>query len=74
MCKTILYSKAINNQRGQTMKSYQVELKRTSYVNMNIEAESLEEAEALAWSELASDNSWGEGDANWELQSIEATA
>jgi hypothetical protein len=56
------------------MKSYQVELKRTSYVNMNIEAESLEEAEALAWSELASDNSWGEGDANWELQSIEATA
>ncbi len=56
------------------MKSYQVELKRTSYVNMNIEAESLEEAEALAWGELASDGSWGEGDANWELESIEVTA
>ena len=55
------------------MKSYQVELKRTSYVNMNIEAESLEEAEALAWSELASDGSWGE-QGIWELQSIEATA
>ncbi len=55
------------------MKSYQVELKRTSYVNMNIEAESQEEAEALAWQELASDGSWGEGDANWELESIEVT-
>ncbi len=56
------------------MKSYQVELKRTSYVNMNIEAESQEQAEALAWGELASDNSWGEGDAHWELESIEVAA
>lgn len=56
------------------MKSYQIELKRTSYVNMDIEAESLEKAEALAWKELASDGSWGLGDANWEVESIEATA
>jgi len=56
------------------MKIYQIELKRTSYVNMNIAAESLEEAESLAWDELASDGSWGLDDANWELESIEATA
>jgi len=56
------------------MKSYQIELKRTSYVNVSIEAKSLEEAEALAWEALASDGSWGEGDANWELESIEVTA
>ena len=55
------------------MKNYQVELKRTSYVNMNIEADSLEEAEKLAWDELAADGSWGEGDAHWELEAIELT-
>tara|TARA_R110000868_G_scaffold387101_1_gene655621 strand:+ start:52 stop:225 length:174 start_codon:yes stop_codon:yes gene_type:complete len=53
------------------MKSYQVELKRVSYVNMYVEAQSQEEAEQLAWDALASDNSWGEGDASWELQSLE---
>ena len=52
------------------MKSYQVELKRTSYVNVNIEANSIEEAEQLAWNKLA-DKCWGEGDANWELEHIE---
>lgn len=57
------------------MKYYQVELKRVSYVNINIEAESQEEAEALAWNELASDGSYGEGDASWELESVaEVTA
>lgn len=53
------------------MKSYQVELKRVSYVNMYVEAQSQEEAEALAWEELDSDKSWGLGDASWELESIE---
>lgn len=52
------------------MKSYQVELKRVSYVNMYVEAQSQEEAEALAWEELDSDKSWGAGDASWELESI----
>jgi hypothetical protein len=52
------------------MKSYQVELKRISYVNMYVEAQSQEEAEQHAWAELASDGSWGEGDASWELEAI----
>ena len=53
------------------MKSYQVELKRVSYVNMYVEAQSQDEAEQLAWDELNSDKSWGEGNASWELESIE---
>ena len=52
------------------MKSYQIELKRVSYVNMDIEAESQEEAEALAWVALESHGPYGEGDASWELESI----
>ena len=52
------------------MKSYQVELKRVSYVNMDIEAESQEDAEALAWVTLESRGTYGEGDASWELESI----
>jgi len=56
------------------MKYYQVELKRVCYVNLDIEAESQEEAEALAWKELASDGSYGEGDASWELESIAEVA
>jgi predicted transport protein len=54
------------------MKNYQVELKRTSYVYINIDADSPEEAEKLAW-DVAADGSWGEGDANWELETIELT-
>jgi len=52
------------------MKSYQIELKRVSYVNLDIEAESQEEAEALAWDALLSHGGYGE-DASWELASIE---
>jgi hypothetical protein len=52
------------------MKTYQIELKRVSYVNMDIEAENQEEAEALAWAALESHGSYGE-DASWELESIE---
>jgi hypothetical protein len=53
------------------MKTYEVELKRTSYINMYVEAQSQDEAEQLAWDELASDGSWGEGNASWDLESIE---
>lgn len=52
------------------MQNYQVELKRVSYVNMDIEAESQEEAEALAWTMLESHGPYGEGDASWEIESI----
>ena len=53
------------------MKTYQVELKRTSYVNITVEAESVEEAEELAWDELQSDGSYGLTYADWEIESIE---
>jgi hypothetical protein len=53
------------------MKTYQVELKRTSYINLTIEAESQDHAETLAWLELASDGSYGDSDANWEIETIE---
>ena len=57
------------------MKSYQVELKRVSYVYMDIEAESQDEAEAMAWDALESHGTYGEGDASWELEAIaEVTA
>ena len=53
------------------MKTYQIELKRTSYVNLTIEAENEDEAEALAWQELASDGSYGTESADWDIESIE---
>ncbi len=53
------------------MKTYQVELKRISYVTMTIEADNEDQAEVLAWDELASDGSWG-SDAEWFVESIEA--
>lgn len=53
------------------MKTYQIELKRTSYVNLTIEAENVDEAEMLAWQELASDGSYGTESADWEVESIE---
>jgi hypothetical protein len=53
------------------MKTYQIELKRTSYVNITVEAESVEEAEQLAWDELRSDGSYGLTYADWEIESIE---
>ena len=51
------------------MKSFEVELRRTSFVTVTVEAETLEEAEALAFQEVD-----GRGDsayANWEVESIE---
>lgn len=53
------------------MKTYQIELKRTSYVNLTIEAENIDEAEELAWQELASDGSYGTESADWDIESIE---
>jgi len=53
------------------MNTYQVELKRTSYVTLTIEAESQDHAETLAWLELASDGSYGDKDANWDIEFVE---
>jgi hypothetical protein len=51
------------------MKTYQIELKRTSYVNIEVEAESQDEAEALAWKGVEQD--YYRDDGHWEIESIE---
>ena len=53
------------------MNTYQIELKRISYVNLTIEADNEDEAERLAWEEISSDGSYGDGDAHWDIESIE---
>ena len=52
------------------MNTYQVELKRTSYVTITVEADSVEEAEERAWHDLA-DNAVNIDDSAWDLESIE---
>ena len=52
------------------MKTYQVELKRVSYVNLTVEADSPQAAEDAAWLELQTcdyDDSYGD----WSLESID---
>jgi hypothetical protein len=51
------------------MKTYQIELKRVSYVNLTIEAESQDEAEALAWKGIEQD--YYRDDGLWDIESIE---
>lgn len=51
------------------MKTYEVELCRTSYITLTVEADTVEEAEALAFREVE-----GRGDsayASWDIESIE---
>ena len=53
------------------MKTYAVELKRTSFVTVYVEAESKDHADELAWEEIHNDGSWGTGeDATWETNDI----
>lgn len=53
------------------MKTYEVELKYTSYTTITIEAESADDAEAIAWTELATDGSYRSDYGDWALESIE---
>ena len=55
------------------MKSYQVELKCISYVNLEVEADSPEAAEAAAWLELQTGD-YDDSATSWEVESVEATA
>jgi hypothetical protein len=56
------------------MKNYAIELKRTSYVTIVVEANTQEEAEDLAWEELESGESYGiSDDADWQVNSIDIT-
>jgi hypothetical protein len=52
------------------MKTYEVELRRTSYITLAVEADSAEEAEEKAWQEIEH-NRADINDAHWEVESIE---
>ena len=49
------------------MKTYEVELKRTSFITITVEAGSTEEAEFLAWQEVPAHE---DGYADWDVQSV----
>lgn len=51
------------------MKIFQIEFKRTSYITIEVEAESQEEAKALAWEDIKEDYYMEDG--GWEIESIE---
>ncbi len=52
------------------MKTFEVELRRTSFITVTVEAESEDQAEELAWADIETmcTDSW---DAQWEVESIE---
>ena len=52
------------------MKKYEVEVRRTSYVIVTVEAHNKEQAEEKAWQRIE-DNRADINDACWELESIE---
>jgi hypothetical protein len=51
------------------MKTFEIELKRTSYITMTIVAKTQDEAEALAWKKIDAD--YYKDDGAWEVESIE---
>ena len=51
------------------MKTYEVELRRISYITVAVEAEDEDSAEELAWREV--DTTPNSDDATWDLNSIE---
>jgi hypothetical protein len=53
------------------MKQFAVELKRTSYITIYVDAETKDQAETLAWDELNGNESYGvSDDASWECSDI----
>ena len=51
------------------MKMYEVELRRTSFITVTVEAENAEEAAGKAWDEI--NNRPDSDDASWDVESIE---
>jgi ribosomal protein L20A (L18A) len=51
------------------MKTFEVELQRTSYITVTVEAENEDDAEAKAYEEIANEHKYS--DANWTTESIE---
>ena len=55
------------------MKTYEVELKRTSYITIDVEAENVEAAMSAAWLQLA-ESEFKDNDAYWDIESINGEA
>jgi len=53
-------------------KTYEVELRRTSFITVTVEAKDEADAEALAWQESMTFHS--NHDASWDIESIEEVA
>ncbi len=53
------------------MKTYGVELKRTSYIFVTVEAENEDDAEKQAWKRIEADGGININDSSWEVESIE---
>lgn len=51
------------------MKTYEVELRRISYITVTVEADNLEEAEVLAYKDI--DARGDAAYASWDIESIE---
>lgn len=51
------------------MKTYEVELRRTSYITVTVEADNKDQAEEKAWEELEGRDD--ESYATWDIESIE---
>jgi hypothetical protein len=56
---------------GDEMKTYEVELRRTSYITVNVEAENEDDALDKAWVECG--HRTDDNDAVWDVESIEET-
>ena len=54
------------------MKTYEVELCRTSYVTVTVEADNEDDAETKAWAQIEADNV-NINDSQWDVESIEET-
>ena len=51
------------------MKTFEVELRRLSYVTITVEADNKDEAEIKAWEEIESND--GNIDSSWDVESVE---
>jgi hypothetical protein len=52
------------------MKTYGVELRRTSYITVTVEADNEDDAETQAWARIEADNI-NINDSQWDVESIE---
>jgi len=53
------------------MKTYGVELKRTSYIFVTVEAENEDDADEQAWKRIEADGGINIYDSSWDIESIE---